>query len=255
MFVDSHCHLDFPDFSEDREEVIKRAGDAKVSNMLSICTRLSDIERICKIADTYPHIYASIGVHPHEADKENNLTLEKLIEYSSHSKVIALGETGLDFYYENSPKEAQIQAFAVHIEAAKQTKLPLIVHTREAEQETCRQLEEQKGEISGVIHCFTGTKELADRALALGFYISVSGIVTFKNAQNLRDVLADIPLERLLIETDAPYLAPVPYRGKRNEPAFIRHTAQCLADSKHISLEDVARTTTENFFSLFSRAK
>ncbi|MGI9392563.1 MAG: TatD family hydrolase [Parvibaculales bacterium] len=255
MFVDSHCHLDFPDFTEDREEVIKRAGDAKVSNMLSICTRLSDIERICKIADTYPHIYASIGVHPHEADKENNLTLEKLIGYSSQSKVIALGETGLDFYYENSPKEAQIQAFAVHIEAAKQTKLPLIVHTREAEQETCRQLEEQKGEISGVIHCFTGTKELADRALALGFYISVSGIVTFKNAQNLRDVLADIPLERLLIETDAPYLAPVPYRGKRNEPAFIRHTAQCLADSKHISLEDVARATTENFFSLFSRAK
>jgi TatD DNase family protein len=256
MLVDSHCHLNFPDFKEDFEQVLNRAELAGVRVMQTICTKVTEFEVILNIAEKYNNIYCSIGVHPNETGEQQLLTAEEIIEYSSHPKVIGIGETGLDFYYENSPKDLQIKSFRKHIKAARVTGLPIIVHTRDADVETIDILQEEmkQGEFKGLIHCFSTSKELAEKAMELGLYISISGIVTFKKATELQEIVKDLPLERLLVETDAPYLAPTPYRGKRNEPAFTKHTAEFIASLKNIPYSEVEKVTTQNFFSLFSKA-
>lgn len=257
MLVDSHCHLDFPEFSPELEAVLSRARDAGVGHFLTIGTELEGFPRIRSIAETAEDIHCSIGVHPHSAAKEILESPDILLQECAHPKVVAIGETGLDFYYNNSPRDEQIADFRVHIAAARQASLPLIVHTRDAEEDTIAILTEEMeiGPFTGVVHCFTGTDKLARSALDLGLYISASGIVTFKKAEELRAVIKDVPLDRLLVETDAPYLAPQPHRGKRNEPAFVVHTAATLAELKGVSEERLASTTTENFFRLFSKAK
>ena len=257
MLVDSHCHLDFPEFAPELDAVVARAVAADVRVCVSIATTLKNFPRVRVIAEQFGNVYCSVGIHPHEAEAEPLAGPTPLIELATHPKVVGIGETGLDFYYAHSPREVQIANFRAHIEAARQTGLPLIVHTRDAEDDTIAILNEEmgKGAFTGVIHCFTGTPRLAEAALKLGFFISVSGIATFKKADALRDTLRMVPLERLLVETDAPYLAPLPYRGKRNEPSFVVHTARALADLKGVSADEVARITTDNFFTLFTRAE
>ncbi|MBU6473651.1 MAG: TatD family hydrolase [Alphaproteobacteria bacterium] len=257
MLVDSHCHLDFPEFAPELDAVVARAVAADVRVCVSIATTLKNFPRVRAIAEQFGNVYCSVGIHPHEAEAEPLAGPTPLIELATHPKVVGIGETGLDFYYAHSPREVQIANFRAHIEAARQTGLPLIVHTRDAEDDTIAILNEEmgKGAFTGVIHCFTGTPRLAEAALKLGFFISVSGIATFKKADALRDTLRMVPLERLLVETDAPYLAPLPYRGKRNEPSFVVHTARALADLKGVSADEVARITTDNFFTLVTRAE
>jgi len=252
MLVDSHCHLDFAK-AEDRAGIITRARGAGVRTLLTISTKLHEFPVVRAIAEGDPDIWCSVGVHPHEAEVEP-AAAAALVELAQHPKVVGIGETGLDFYYEHSPRERQTQVFRSHLVAARETGLPVIVHTRDADPETIAVLEEEKPE-AGVIHCFSTGRELAERAVALGFYISISGIATFKNAQGLRDIIRDLPLERLLVETDAPYLAPVPMRGKTNEPAFVVHTAALVAQLKGVTQDGLARITTENFFTLFAKAK
>jgi TatD DNase family protein len=257
MLVDSHCHLDFPEFAPELDAVLARARAAGVGHFLTIGTELARFPGVLAVAETADDIHCSIGVHPHSAEKESLASPDILLEASRHPKVVAFGETGLDFYYNNSPRDEQISDFRMHIMAARETGLPLIIHTRDAEDETIGLMREEmeKGAFTGVIHCFTGTEKLARASLDLGFYISVSGIATFKKADGLRDVLKHVPLERLLVETDSPYLAPLPHRGKRNEPSFVVHTAAMLAGLKGVSEEEVAVTTTDNFFRLFAKAK
>ena len=256
MLIDSHCHLDFPELAGDETGVLARARTAGVAGMLTIGTRLDQFERVRAIAERHDNVWCSVGVHPHEAKEEGQRTPERLIEAARHPKVVGIGETGLDFYYEHSPREEQAESFRAHIAAARQTGLPLIVHTRDADAETGDMLEEEyaKGAFPGLIHCFSSGPEVARRALALGLYISISGIVTFRNAEELRGIVRDLPLDRLLVETDAPYLAPVPYRGKRNEPAFVAATAAVVASLKGVEPEHLASITSENFFRLFSKA-
>lgn len=257
MLVDSHCHLDFPELSGEMDGVLARARGAGVGTMVTISTKLSEFERVRKIAETHPDVWCSVGVHPHEAAAESGADdTTNLAALAAHPRVIGIGETGLDYYYEHSPRDAQKSAFRAHCRAARETGLPLIVHTRDADEETMAILgeESQGGALKGLIHCFTAGPELAEFVLDLGFYISVSGIVTFKAAESLRDTLKNVPMERLLVETDAPYLAPVPMRGKRNEPAFVAHTATALGQLKGIPAEEVALTTTDNFFRLFAKA-
>ncbi len=256
MLIDSHCHLDFADFDDDRPAMLARARAADVGLMLTISTKLSHAAKIIALAEAHDDVLCTIGIHPHEAAKEPPTTAAALVKLASHPKVIGIGETGLDYFYENSPKQAQQDNFRKHIEACRETGLPLIVHTRDADEDTCAILEDEmaKGVFPGLIHCFTAGEALAKRALDIGFYISVSGIATFKNAQDIRDVLAQVPQERLLVETDAPFLAPVPHRGARNEPSFVTHIAAQLAEIKNISPEEVAMTTTANFFRLFTKA-
>jgi TatD DNase family protein len=256
MLVDSHCHLDFKDFSEELENVVKRASNAGVDTMVTISTRLATFERVLAIAERFDNIFCSVGVHPHEADKESNVTSNQLIELAQHPKVIGIGETGLDYYYEHSAREAQRACFRQHIGAARETGLPLIVHSRDADEDMQEILKDEasKGAFPGLIHCFTSTQAVATTALELGMYISISGIITFNGAKDLRQVVAGVPLERLLVETDAPYLAPVPRRGKRNEPAFVIHTAERLAELKQVSQQQLAEITTSNFFELFKKA-
>lgn len=258
MLVDSHCHLDFPEFAPERDQVVERAVAAGVSSLLTICTRVSRFAGVLEVAERYDNVFCSVGVHPHEAAEEGDVTAEQLLAIAHHPKVIGFGETGLDYYYEHSPRPAQIESFRTHIAAAREAGLPLIVHARDADREVAEILAEEhaKGPFSGLIHCFTGGRELAERALALGFFVSFSGIVTFKKADGVREVARDVvPLERLLVETDAPYLAPGRHRGKRNEPAFAVVTAEFLAELKGVSPEDLARATTRNFFRLFRKAR
>ena len=257
MLVDSHCHLDFPDYAGSVGDVIVRARAAGVGTCLSIGTQLSRFPGVRAVAEAFPDVWCSVGVHPHEAEKELLEDAGPLLAETSHPKVVGIGETGLDYYYEHSPRAPQIANFRAHIAAAREAGLPLIVHARDADDDTIAVLSDEmgKGAFTGLIHCFTGTQKLADAALALGFSISVSGIATFKNSQALRDVIKTVPLERLLVETDAPYLAPVPHRGKTNEPAFVTHTATMLAALKGISEADLALATTGNFFRLFTKAK
>lgn len=257
LLVDSHCHLNFKDFGEDRAEVIRRAKDTGVGVMQTICTKLHEFEEIYAIAESDPDIYCSVGVHPHESAREPIPSPEALIAYANRPKTIGIGETGLDFYYEHSPRKEQEQSFRNHISASRETGLPLIVHSRSADEDTVRILEDEmnRGAFPGLIHCFSTTKYLSDHAIDLGFYISLSGILTFPKSQDLRDIAKTIPLQRLLVETDSPYLAPVPNRGKRNEPAFTRHTNKLLAEIKGVSEEECARVTTDNFFALFTKAK
>jgi len=257
VLVDSHCHLDFDVFDEDRSETIQRARDAGVAAMVTICTRVTKFEEICAIAETDDNIWCSVGIHPHQAEEEPVVTVEDLVSRAAHPKVIAIGETGLDYYYDNSPRELQETSFRTHIAASRETGLPLIVHTRDADENMAEILEDEmeKGAFPGVLHCFSSSRRLAERALDIGFYISLSGIVTFKNAQDLRDIVKDVPVDRILVETDAPFLAPIPNRGKRNEPAFVADTAARVAELKAMDNQALSAASTENFFRLFSKAK
>ncbi len=256
MLVDSHCHLDFEDFAPERAAVIARAKEQGVGAMLTIGTKLSAFEGVRRIAESDEIIFCSVGVHPHEAEGEGVSDPEQLIALTRRPKVVALGETGLDYYYEHSPKEKQQSSFRAHIAAARETGLPVIIHTRNADGDMARILEEEmeKGAFSGVLHCFSSGADLARKALDLGLTLSFSGIITFKNAEAVRRIAQGVPMDRLLVETDAPYLAPVPNRGKRNEPAFVVHTAEKLAEIKDVSIERLWRQTTDNFFTLFSKA-
>jgi TatD DNase family protein len=257
MLVDSHCHLDFPDFAAEIPEVLARARTAGVGTCVTIGTKLSAFEGVAAVAARFEDVWCSVGIHPHEAETEPLGDAGPLLERARNPKVVGIGETGLDYYYEHSPRAQQQTNFRFHIAAARERGLPLIVHTRDAEDDTIAILREEmaQGAFTGLIHCFTGTERLAREALALGFFISASGIVTFKKSDALRDVIRTVPLERLLVETDSPYLAPMPHRGKRNEPAFVAQTAACVADLKGVSADELAETTTENFFRLFTRAK
>lgn len=257
MLIDSHCHLDFPELTSDESGVLARARTAGVGGMLTIGTRLDQFERVRAIAERHDNVWCSVGVHPHEAKEEGQRTPDRLIEATRHSKVVGIGETGLDFYYEHSPREEQAESFRAHMAASRETGLPLIVHTRNADAETGDMLEEEygKGAFPGLIHCFSSGRAVAERALALGLYISISGIVTFKAAEELRAIVRDVPLDRLLVETDAPYLAPIPKRGKTNEPAFVAHTAAKVAELKGVSLSELEAATTDNFFRLFTKAE
>ena len=257
MLIDSHCHLDFAEFSPELAEVLARARAAGVGHFLTIGTGLARFASVRAVAESAPDVHCTVGVHPHEAAVEPLSSPEILLEHSRHPKVVGFGESGLDYYYNYSPREAQIANFRAHIAAAREAGLPLVVHTRDAEDDTIAILREEyeAGPFSGVIHCFTGTSRLAGAALDLGFYISASGIATFKKSDVLRTTFKEVPLDRLLIETDAPYLAPQPTRGKRNEPAFIVHTAAMLAELKGVNLSELAASTTANFFRLFTKAK
>lgn len=254
VLVDSHCHLDFPQLAAEREAVVARARSAGVATMLTIATRLDEIPGVLEIAETDPDIWCSVGVHPHEAADHADLRPERLIALSAHPKVVGLGETGLDFHYDLSPRDIQERVFRAHIAASRATGLPLIIHAREADDDIARILGEERPP-PGVLHCFSSGRSLAEAALALGFYVSISGIVTFKNAEELREIVRDLPLDRLLVETDSPYLAPVPYRGKRNEPAFVTATAAAVAALKGVEPEALAAATTANFFRLFAKAR
>jgi TatD DNase family protein len=257
MLVDSHCHLDFPEFAPELDAVVERAMAAGVGLCVSIGTTLEGFPRVRAVAERFDSVWCSVGIHPHEAEKEPLQDAQALITLAQGPKVVGIGETGLDYFYEHSPRAAQRKNFRLHIAAARELGLPLIVHTRDAEDDTIEILrdEMERGTFTGLIHCFTGTKKLADAALDLGFYISVSGIATFKKSEELRAVIREVPLEHLLVETDAPFLAPVPHRGKRNEPAFVARTADVLAQLKGVSGEDLAAQTTQNFFSLFRKVK
>lgn len=257
MLVDSHCHLDFKDFDDDRDDVLARAKAAGVDLMVTISTKITEAEKIIKLAETSEALVCSVGIHPHEAGREPETNAAQLVALAKHEKVVGIGETGLDYFYEHSPRDAQQRNFRAHIEASRKSRLPLIVHARDADEDTADILEDEmgKGDYPGLIHCFTAGPELARRALDIGFYISISGIATFKNATDLRETIKAVPFERLLVETDAPFLAPVPHRGKRNEPCFVADTAAMLAELKGVSTEELARITSDNFFTLFSKAK
>ena len=257
MLVDSHCHLDFETFAPELDAVVQRARDAGVRTCVSIGTKLDKFAGVRAVAERFPDVWCSVGVHPHEAENELLDSPAILIEHAKHPKVVGIGETGLDYYYEHSPREQQIVNFRHHIEAARRSGLPLIVHTRDADDDTISVLNEEmaRAPFKGLLHCFTGTRRLCEAALALGFSISVSGIATFKNSGELRDTLKDVPGDRLLVETDAPYLAPMPHRGKRNEPSFVVHTAAMLAGLKGLTPDELADATTENFFRLFTKVR
>ncbi len=256
MFVDSHCHLVYKGLVEDQAAVLDRARAAGVSGMLNISTRESEWDAVVGVAEREADVWASVGIHPHEADAHPEIDAAKLIARAAHPRVIAIGETGLDYYYDKSDREQQRTSFRAHIAAARETGLPLIVHTRDAENDTAEILADEmaKGAYTGVIHCFTASQEFADKALKLGLYISISGIVTFKNAKDLQASAAMIPDDRLLIETDAPFLAPVPHRGKSCEPAFVADTARFLSELRGVPIETLAEQSRVNFFNLFTKA-
>jgi TatD DNase family protein len=257
FLVDSHCHLDFPDLHGDLPNVVARASDANIGTMVTICTRMDRFPAVTEIADQFEQIWCTIGVHPHEAKDYANLTSSELLACSEHPKCIAIGECGLDYYYNKSPADEQKAVFRTHIDAARKSGLPLVVHTRDADDDMATILTEEmeKGAFTGVLHCFSSSQRLARAALKIGFYISMSGIVTFKNAADVQKTAEFTPIERLLVETDAPFLAPVPKRGKTNEPSYVAHTAAKVAEIKGISSADMATATTENFFRLFSKAE
>jgi TatD DNase family protein len=255
--VDSHCHLDFPDFAEERAAVIARARAAGIGTLVTICTKITEFDTVLAIAESDPDIWCTVGIHPHEAASEPAVDEARLTALAAHAKVIGIGECGLDYHYDMSPRDRQREVFRTHARAARESSLPLIVHTREADDDTAALLaeESQGGRLTGVLHCFTSSHKLALQALDLGLYISFSGIVTFKNAEDLRDVVRAVPLERMLVETDAPFLAPVPRRGKRNEPAFVAYTAAFIAELRGISPAELAAVTTDNFHRLFPKAR
>ena len=257
MLVDHHCHLDFPDFAPELDQVVARAREAGVGTMVTISTRIREFDKVLAVAERFDDVYCSVGTHPHNAHEELDIPLEKLVELTRHPKVVAVGEAGLDYYYKHSTPEAQAEGFRRHIAAARETGLPLEIHTRDADDDTIAILEDEhaKGAFPAVLHCFTGGRNLAMRALDLGLYVSFSGVITFKKNDALREIARDVPLDRLLVETDAPFLAPDPFRGKRNEPSYVVRTAATLAKVKGISDEELARATTDNFFRLYKKAK
>ncbi|HSD91474.1 MAG TPA: TatD family hydrolase [Methyloceanibacter sp.] len=255
MLIDSHCHLDFPELKGELEAVLQRAQDAGVGLVVTISTRVRRFNELKAMVEAHDNVFCSIGTHPHNAAEEPDIVVEELVELARHPKVVAIGEAGLDYHYDHSPRDVQKKSFRTHIAAARETGLPLVIHAREADADIARMLEEEsrKGGFPFVLHCFTSGPELAHRGLALGGYVSFSGIVTFKNAEELRDIALAVPSDRILVETDAPYLAPEPYRGKTNEPAHVTHTATRLASLRGIGEADMARLTTENFFRLFKK--
>lgn len=256
MLVDSHCHLDFPDFAEDRAGFIARARDAGVGAMVTISTRVRRFDDIRSIAEAYDNVFCTIGTHPHNADEETDVTADELVALASHPKIVGIGECGLDYFYRHGSPEAQAAGFRTHIEAARRTSLPLIIHTRDADTDTAAILEDEmaKGAFGFVLHCFTGGRDLAMTGIRLGGYVSFSGILTFKKSEDLRAIARDLPEDRILVETDAPYLAPAPHRGKRNEPAFVAHTASVLAETRGVDAAEIAHITTANFRRCFPRA-
>jgi len=255
MLVDSHCHLDFPDFASDLDAIVQRAEAAGIGRIVTISTRVRRLQGLLDIAARFPNVYCTVGTHPHHADEEDGIPAQELIELARHPKVVGLGEAGLDYFYKNGSPEAQERGFRAHIEAARKTGLPLVIHTRDADDDCKRILEEEveKGPFKAVLHCYTGGRQLAMRAVELGLSVSFTGILTFKNSQNMRDIASELPADRIMVETDAPYLAPGKHRGKRNEPAFVVETARVLAETRGVSLDEIARQTTENFFRLFDR--
>jgi TatD DNase family protein len=255
MLIDSHCHLDFPDFANELDAVVARARAAGIERLVTISTRVRRQAALRAIADRIPEVYCSIGTHPHYAHEEADVTLAELVASSRAEKVVAIGEAGLDYHYDNSTREAQERGFRTHIAAARDTGLPLVIHSREADDDTARILEEEtrKGAFAAVLHCFTGGRELARRAVVLGHFVSFTGILTFKNSEALRTIAAELPDDRILVETDAPYLAPGKYRGKRNEPAFVVETAKVLAEVRGVSFDTIAEQTTANFYRLFAK--
>jgi len=255
MLVDSHCHLDFPDFADDLDAIVARAEAAGIGRIVTISTRVRRIESLLTIAARFPNVYCSVGTHPHNADEEDGITSDELIALTKNPKVVALGEAGLDNFYKDGSPEAQERGFRAHIAAARATGLPLVIHTREADERCGQILDEEiaNGPFKAVLHCYTGGRDLAMKAIGLGLSISFTGILTFKNSRAIRDIAAELPADRIMVETDAPYLAPGKFRGKRNEPSFVTETARVLAETRGVSLDEIARQTTENFFRLFDK--
>jgi TatD DNase family protein len=255
MLVDSHCHLDFPDFASELDDVVARARAAGVGRIVTISTRVKKHAQIIAIADKFPDVFCSVGTHPHNAHEELDIDAKALIDIAKHPKVVAIGEAGLDYHYDNSPRDAQAAGLRQHIAAARESGLPLIIHSRDCDADMARILQEEtgKGAFPAVLHCFTGGRDLAFAAVELGHYVSFTGILTFKRSDDLRAIAAALPADRILVETDAPYLAPLPYRGKRNEPSYVAETAKMLARTRAVSLEAIALQTSENFFRLFNK--
>ena len=257
MFVDSHCHLNYKGLVEQQAEILKRARESGVSAMLNISTREREWDEVIGLAEQEKDVWASVGIHPHEADQHVGMDCAKLVAKSAHPRVVAIGETGLDYYYDKSDRAQQCTGFREHIKASRETGLPIIIHTRDAEADTAAILTEEmrEGPFTGVIHCFTASAEFARIALDLGMYISLSGIVTFKNAKDLQDVAKWLPADRLLVETDAPFLAPIPHRGRTGEPAFVADTARFVAQLRDVALDSLAQQTSDNFYDLFTKAR
>jgi len=257
MLVDSHCHLDFPDFAEESANVVARARAVGVGHMLTICTHARKFGQVLAVAERFPDVTCSVGTHPHTATEEKDVTLAEIISHTEHPRVVAIGEAGLDYFYQRSSREDQEAGFRRHIAAARETGLPLVIHTRDADDDTARILTEEmaKGAFKALLHCYTGGRALAEQAIELGLYVSFSGILTFPKSEALRELAASLPADRLLVETDSPFLAPAPHRGKRNEPAFVRHTAKVLGEVKGLSEAEIACVTGANFFRLFAKAK
>ena len=254
MLVDSHCHLDFPDFAGELDEIVARAEKAGVGRMVTICTRVRHFPQVLRVAERYENVYCSVGTHPNNAAEEMDVTSNQLIGHARHPKVVAIGEAGLDYHYGKS-KSAQKSGLRIHIEASRQSGLPLVIHSRDADNDMMETLilETDEGAFPAILHCFSSGKILAMKGVELGLYISFSGILTFKGSNELREIAAEIPMERLLVETDAPYLSPTPFRGKRNEPSYVVNTAKVLAEVKNVSEKEIREQTTRNFFQLFSK--
>ncbi|MGN7752819.1 TatD family hydrolase [Sinorhizobium sp. 22678] len=255
MLIDTHCHLDFPDFEAERDAIIERAREAGVAQMVTISTRVKRFDTILAIAEKYPNVSCSVGTHPHNADEELDVTADDLVRLSAHPKVVAIGEAGLDYFYDNAPRDAQAEGLRRHIAAARTTGLPLVIHSRSADDDMAAILTEEsgKGAFPFLLHCFSSGPDLARIGVELGGYVSFSGILTFPKSEELRDIARTVPRDRMIVETDAPYLAPKPFRGKRNEPAYVAHTAEVLAQAIGVSSEEIAEITTENAFRIFSK--
>ena len=257
MLVDHHCHIDRPEFASDLDGVVARAKSAGVGVMVNISTRIRRFDEVRAVIERYDDVYGSVGTHPHQADEELDIPVSEIVRLSKHPKIVAIGEAGLDYYYKHSSPKGQADGFRRHIAAARETGLPLEIHTRDADTDTLAILKEEhaRGPFPAILHCFTGGRDLAMGALDLGLYVSFSGVISFKKSESLRAIAREVPLDRIFVETDAPFLAPEPYRGKTNEPAFVVHTARALAEAKGVTEAEIARATTENFFQLFTKAR
>lgn len=255
MLIDSHCHLDFPDFSAERDAIVERARAAGLARMITISTRTDEFEKIKAIAEAYEDVFCTVGTHPHHAHEEAEASKDRLVALARHRKCVGIGEAGLDYHYDKAPRDLAARVFRTHIAAARDSGLPIVIHARDADSDVAAILrdEMEKGVFKGLLHCFTASAFLAETALSLGLFISFSGVVTFKNSEGLRDIARTVPMDRLLVETDAPFLAPVPYRGKRNEPAFVAATAKILAEVKGVALQTLARETSANALRLFDK--
>ena len=255
MLVDSHCHLDFPDFAAELDAVVARARAAGVGRIVTISTRVKRQPQLLAIAEKYPEVFCTVGTHPHQASEELDVGAKTLVDLSKHPKIVAIGEAGLDYHYDTGPRNDQLKSFREHIAAARETGLPVVIHSRDCDADMAAVLTEEmdQGAFRAVLHCFTAGPELARTAIDLGLYIGFTGILTFKGSQALRDIARSLPADRILVETDSPFLAPVPYRGKRCEPAYVAETAKVLAESRGVSAAEIARQTTENFFRLFDK--